>query len=141
MKSKCVGPYICGDSLDLFDNYLITGSWRAENQLELWDLRESKPTPTSIKWANEVGVPPVKLYACQIAQQNGRFLLAGGSGTNEARLYDLFKDNTKMLPDVIAYMKGLSRACYTVDFSNQGDMCAVSGGDGLVRIIDIFKRE
>lgn len=106
----------------------------------MWDLREPKPMPVSIKWENEAGVSPVKLYASQISQYNGRFLLAGGSGTNEARLYDLIQD-TKVNPTVLAYMKGFSRACYTVDFSNQGDMCAVSGGDGTIRVIDIFKRE
>ena len=139
-KSKCIGPYICGDSIDIFGNILVTGSWRTENQLEMWDLREQKPNPIGIKWENDLGVSPVKLYASQISQHNGRFLLAGGSGTNEARLYDLMQD-TKVTPTVLAYMKGLSKACYTVDFSNQGDMCAISGGDGLIRIIDIFKRE
>ena len=139
-KAKCTGPYICGDSLDLFGNILITGSWRTENQLEMWDLRAEKPVAINIKWDNEAGVSPVKLYATQISQCNGRFLLAGGSGTNEARLYDLLQD-TKVTPTVLAYMKGFRRACYSVDFSNQGAMCAASGGDGIIRIVDIFKRE
>jgi len=126
--------------LDLFGNILVTGSWRTENQLEMWDLREQKPSPIGIKWENEPGTSPCKLYTTQISQYNGRFLLAGGSGTNEARLYDLLQD-TKVTPTVLATMKGLSKACYSVDFSNQGDMCAISGGDGIVRVIDIFKRE
>jgi WD40 repeat protein len=106
----------------------------------MWDLRADKPVAFPIKWDNEVGVSPVKIYATQISQCNGRFLLAGGSGTNEARLYDLLQD-TKVTPTVLAYMKNFRRACYTVDFSNQGDMCAASGGDGIIRVIDIFKRE
>ena len=32
------GPYICGDSLDLQDTYVLTGSWRAEKQVQMWDL-------------------------------------------------------------------------------------------------------
>lgn len=126
--------------MDIFGNILITGSWREENQLEMWDLREAKPSPISIKWENDPGVSPVKLYASQICQNNGRFLLAGGSGTNEARMYDLLQD-TKVTPTVLAYFKGFAKGCFTVDFSNQGDMCALSGGDGKVRIIDIQKRE
>lgn len=106
----------------------------------MWDINADKKVPIPIKWENDIGVSPVKLYATQISQSNGRFLLAGGSGTNEARLYDLIQD-TKVTPTVLAYMKGFARACYSVDFSNQGDMCAVSGGDGIIRVIDIFKRE
>ncbi len=135
-----MGPYICGDSIDIFGNILVTGSWRTENQLEMWDLRESKPNPIGIKWENEPGFAPVKLYGCQICQSNGRFLLAGGSGTNEARLYDLMQD-TKVTPTVLAYMRYFPRACYAVDFANQGDMCAVSGGDGIIRVANIAKRE
>jgi WD40 repeat protein len=32
------GPYICGDSLDIHDGYILTGSWRADKQLQLWDF-------------------------------------------------------------------------------------------------------
>ena len=31
-------PYICGDSLDLHEGYILTGSWRSERQLQLWDF-------------------------------------------------------------------------------------------------------
>jgi COMPASS component SWD3 len=32
------GPYICGDALDLHEGYILTGSWRADKQLQLWDF-------------------------------------------------------------------------------------------------------
>ena len=34
-------------------------------------------------------------------------------------------------------VKNLSRACYSVDFSNKGDMFAMGGGDGVVRVFNI----
>ncbi len=135
-----MGPYICGDSLDEFAETIVTGSWRTENQLEMWDLRQEKPVAVPIKWDNDPGVSPVKIYSTQVCQANGQFILAGGSGTNEARLYEAFKD-IKSTPTVMATMKGLRRACYTVDFSNQGDMCAISGGDGIIHVMDIVKHE
>lgn len=106
----------------------------------MWDLREGKPSPINIKWDNEPGQSPCKLYSCQACQSNGKFLLAGGSGTNEARMYNLFQD-TNVTPTLLSTMKYLGRACFTVDFSNQGDMCAISGGDGIIRVIDITKQE
>lgn len=32
------GPNICGDALDIHDGYILTGSWRKEKQLQLWDF-------------------------------------------------------------------------------------------------------
>jgi hypothetical protein len=32
------GPHICGDSLDIVNNEIVTGSWRGDNQLQLWDF-------------------------------------------------------------------------------------------------------
>eukprot|EP00831_Metopus_contortus_P083903 TRINITY_DN939_c0_g1_i4.p2 TRINITY_DN939_c0_g1~~TRINITY_DN939_c0_g1_i4.p2 ORF type:complete len:135 (-),score=13.65 TRINITY_DN939_c0_g1_i4:67-471(-) len=105
----------------------------------MWDLRDPKPVPIGIKWENEPGIPPCKLYAAQISHGNERFLLAGGSGSNEARLFDIF--DSKSTPTLLATMRYMPKACYTVDFSTQGDMCAISGGDGLIRVVDIFKPE
>eukprot|EP00831_Metopus_contortus_P077005 TRINITY_DN7145_c0_g1_i3.p1 TRINITY_DN7145_c0_g1~~TRINITY_DN7145_c0_g1_i3.p1 ORF type:complete len:102 (-),score=21.19 TRINITY_DN7145_c0_g1_i3:185-490(-) len=65
--------------------------------------------------------------------------LAGGSVSNEVRLFDL--SDAKSTPTLLATMRYMPKACYTVDFSNQGDMCAISGGDGLIRVVDIFKPE
>jgi COMPASS component SWD3 len=32
------GPYVCGDSLDIHDGYILAGSWRGDRQLQLWDF-------------------------------------------------------------------------------------------------------
>ena len=39
---KIYGPHICGEAIDLrYDgNTLLTGSYRHENPLELWDIRK-----------------------------------------------------------------------------------------------------
>ena len=36
------GPMICGDGLDYKNNYVLTGSWREDKQIQLWDLRMNK---------------------------------------------------------------------------------------------------
>ena len=33
----------------------------------------------------------------------------------------------------------LSRACFSADFSNSGEMFAIGGGDGVVRVFDVTK--
>ena len=34
------GPHICGDALDVdpIHNHLITGSWRKDNVIQIWDV-------------------------------------------------------------------------------------------------------
>lgn len=32
------GPYVCGDALDIHDGYILTGSWRGDKQLQMWDF-------------------------------------------------------------------------------------------------------
>lgn len=34
------GPHICGDALDIVGSRIVTGSWRAQQQLEVWDYFE-----------------------------------------------------------------------------------------------------
>jgi len=36
------GPYICGSSIDINNGYLVTGSYRDEKQIELWDYATGK---------------------------------------------------------------------------------------------------
>lgn len=36
------GPEICGDSLDYYDNKILTGSFRDNKQIQLFDLRNLK---------------------------------------------------------------------------------------------------
>lgn len=47
----------------------------------------------------------------------------------------MFDGNTLFKP--CAYIKDLSRATFTVDFSNAGDMFAMAGGDGVIRVFNV----
>lgn len=52
--SRMTGPYICGDGIDAHGEKIVTASFREENQLELWDIRNlTEPTSTAFS------VPPV----------------------------------------------------------------------------------
>lgn len=42
MVSSVFGPKIAGDSLDIRENFLLTGANRGKEQLQLWDCRQGK---------------------------------------------------------------------------------------------------
>lgn len=136
------GPHICGDSLDVVGNEIVTGSWRPEKQLEVWDLGTGAKI-TDIAWhassaAAQAGQPSCMLYAAQFSKENqgpARFIAAGGSGLNEAKVFDHHAGNA-----VVGTITGLSRGIFTLDFSPDNLKIAVAGGDATIRIIDIVSK-
>jgi COMPASS component SWD3 len=58
------GPSICGDSLDVNSKYVLTGSYRMDKQLQLWDLGSGEVV-CDFHWPTE---NPVMLYAAKFSK-------------------------------------------------------------------------
>jgi WD40 repeat protein len=126
------GPHICGDAVDLQGNTVLTGSWRPENPVQLWDFTTGKliadvpfDRPDALKKDQSCQV-----YAAQF-HPNGLFC-AGGSGRNELKVFDGKAGNS-----VCGSVEGLERAVFTVDFTGDGSMLALGGGDSAIRVYDV----
>jgi len=140
------GPHICGDSLDVVGNEIVTGSWRPEHQLEVWDLGTGAKV-SEVAWHtgsafSQVGQPACMLYSAQFSKDpstmvNGkaRFIAAGGSGLNEAKVFDHAAGDA-----VVGTITGLQRGIFTLDFSPDNQKIAVAGGDFSIRILDIVSK-
>ena len=127
------GPYICGESIDLHDGYLLTGSHRNKKQLQLWDVSTGEVIE-DISW--DEGLPsekPCLVYSAQFQKNTGDLIVASGAGAQEIKVFD---GNQMFKP--CAHIKNLSRACFTIDFSNSGDMFATGGGDGVIRVFNVI---
>jgi WD40 repeat protein len=130
------GPHICGDALDLVKNEVVTGSWRPENPLELWDFRSGAKI-TDIPWHILPNQPACMLYAAQFSKEGaGKFIAAGGSGANEAKVFDHTRNNA-----IVGTVTGLNRGVFAVDFSPEEEKVAIAGGDASIRIFDIVNRD
>lgn len=132
------GPHICGDSLDIVGNEIITGSWRPKDQLEVWDFGSGSKI-TTIPWSkfSSAGNPVCMLYATQFSKEGqGRFIVAGGSGSNEAKVFDHRNGNA-----LVGTVTGLTRGVFTADFSPDGMKVAIGGGDSCIRILDIESKD
>lgn len=137
---RCLyGPHICGDALDVKGNEIVTGSWRANEQLELWDFSTGKRIK-EIPWGtgtSQFSSPESNLlYSAQFSKDYvGRFIAAGGSGANEAKIFDHAADDC-----LVGLVSGFSEGVYAVDFSPDCEKVAIAGGDRVIRILDIVKR-
>lgn len=72
------------------------------------------------------------MYSTQFQKQTGDLIVAGGAVANEAKIFD---GSNYFQP--AATITDLSRAVYSTDFNNAGDMVAIGGGDGVVRCFNI----
>ncbi|KAJ4456028.1 putative F-box and WD-40 domain protein 7 [Paratrimastix pyriformis] len=46
------GPHICGDALDIHEDQILTGSWRTQDALQLWDFGSGRLLE-NIAWSRE----------------------------------------------------------------------------------------
>jgi COMPASS component SWD3 len=66
---------------------ILTGSWRQEEQLQLWDYGSGQLIST-LEWGGKgERASPCMIYAAQFSA-DGRRIAAGGSGQNELRVFD-----------------------------------------------------
>lgn len=106
---KLYGPHICGDALDIdpAHNHILTGSWRTETPLQIWDFGSGE----KIK-----DVPHDRLYGSLLycAQWIGKENIAcGGSMQNIARLIDRGTLNT------VGQLANLPKGVYAMDNDRQ----------------------
>jgi WD40 repeat protein len=128
------GPHICGDALDLKHGQILTGSWRSSDQLELWDFGSGERI-TEIPWTGSQQDKSCMLYAAQFSKDSvGRFIVAGGSGSNEAKVFDHLAGNA-----VVGTVADLPEGVFSVDIAPDGEKIAIAS-DTCIRILDVVKK-
>ena len=81
------GPHVSADSLDIHSNILLAGSWRTHSQFLLWDTRTFSQL-RAFPWAIGTDDIQCRVYACKFTP-DGNFIIAGGSGVNELKIFSL----------------------------------------------------
>jgi WD40 repeat protein len=109
------GPNICGDSIDVMNNTLLTGSWRHNKPLELWDIR----TGNVIRHAEWGTDEFCNIYSAKFCHSNGD-IVAGGS---ESSVIKVFTNDLKVISRVGVFKESVN----SVAFSHNGE--TVVGAD------------
>ena len=136
---KISGPHVSGDALDICGNVILTGQWKTENQLQMWDLR----TGTMLKELNWDGLKPSPDEPCMVftAQlhhaSGGRYAAAGGSVVDKAgakpsptlKIFDTETNEVKLAAPL--------GAVASLNFSNDGKFLAAGSGDSAVSYYNV----
>eukprot|EP00471_Norrisiella_sphaerica_P002528 CAMPEP_0184483912 /NCGR_PEP_ID=MMETSP0113_2-20130426/5592_1 /TAXON_ID=91329 /ORGANISM="Norrisiella sphaerica, Strain BC52" /LENGTH=429 /DNA_ID=CAMNT_0026864585 /DNA_START=39 /DNA_END=1328 /DNA_ORIENTATION=- len=127
------GPHVCGDSLDVYEDIVLTGSWRERDGLQVWDLSNGKLVKTiDFHYKDKKDKLTDHIYGAQFSM-DGDLIAAGGSFTPEARIFNV-RRNFKRLDRMWTRGKGI----YSLAFSNSGRMLAAGSQGGSLSIMDMM---
>jgi WD40 repeat protein len=134
ITNSIYGPHICGDAIDFKDNLLLTGSWSSKDQIQLWDIRTYKLLST-VQWDCLGTEESTYCYSAQFSKDKSSTLF--GVGCSNKNMFRLFDNDNDALPITSS---DLYKACYSVDFSQNGKNVAYGCGDGNIRVLNIDKK-
>lgn len=84
LERTIMGPHVCGDAMvSIKRESLITGSWRAKDQLQKWDIGTGK-CEKSISIGS--GETALEIYSVAMTP-NRQIVACGGSGNNRVSFY------------------------------------------------------
>lgn len=126
---------IRGDSVDTMDGFIVFGSYNQESNLEIWRCNPAELV-SPVNWSEALpSENPCHVNSAQLSKSRGKLFIAGGAEPNEVKVFDSFDF---FIP--IARIGGLSRACFTVEFSHKEDAFAIGGGDGVIRVFNLSEK-
>lgn len=121
------GPHIAGEALDIQNDSILTGSYRADNTLETWDFGSGK----CITSFSGVGM----IYTAKYLSDREGFCVAGGTGLNELRVHNVNDSMHKSTAITISGRDGNKAGIYTADVSGEKQpRIAVGGGSNCIRV-------
>jgi len=127
--------YLCGDSVDFSSDgkSVLTGSWRTENALQLWDFGSCELIE-NVEWNSKESAATCMLFSAQFSKDpSSAMIVAGGSSENEAKFF--VRGPEKAEP--FGALTNLPKPVFSCDFSPNGRSAAVGCADGQVRVLEI----
>ncbi|XP_033753076.1 WD repeat-containing protein slp1-like [Pecten maximus] len=112
------GPHICGDSLDIKGFEILTGSWRKNQALQVWDYSQGK-VKKDMNFELH-GHDGAYLYCAQFCDND--IIMAAGSGTNSCEAID--RNTQKVVAEV-----NFDKAVIAMDTVDGGRLFACGGED------------
>ena len=83
------GPEICGEGIDISQNFVLTGAWSTGTQVQIWDIRNLKCV-SEIIYENNSKNYPTYIYSVKFNQRRDQRMFAvGGVNNHMFRIFDM----------------------------------------------------
>ena len=86
------GPEISGDSLDIFEDLIVSGSYRNQETMQVFSISQRKRVHT-FEWNQSRDLDSGYCFGARFTS-DGNFIVAGGAGNNELKVYMNNSDTT-----------------------------------------------
>ena len=104
------GPHICGDSIDVRENIIVSGSYHIKDQLQVWSLENGTNIHTlTLEKQGKKCMP----YAVQFCKPEGYIFAIGGIGSGEIYFYNA------MTMELVNTLTGIQKTVYSIHRNNQ----------------------
>lgn len=80
------GPEISGDSLDIFEDCIVSGSYRNQETMQMFSISQQKRVHTW-EWNQQMRDTDSGYCFSTRFTNDGNFIVAGGAGNNEVRVF------------------------------------------------------
>jgi len=131
------GPEIAGDSVDIFGDFIITGSHRSKKALQIWSLSYGKLVE-EIDWDPSRPKDGSLVFSTQFDKVAGKYIAACGSGRNELRLFE--KKSSATNYSFSCGVINMPFACSSLDIACKENLIAVGCVDGKCRIFEKMEK-
>eukprot|EP00041_Stephanoeca_diplocostata_P019154 m.407580 g.407580 ORF g.407580 m.407580 type:complete len:406 (+) comp21228_c0_seq3:670-1887(+) len=131
------GTYLAGDAIDIDvgGSLLISGSYRAKDQLQVWNIADTGNVETyQKKPVASIPYGKSQVYCCQLHRKNPDFVAVGGNNLNQLVLLDRKEGFT-------AGRVKTQGAVYSCDFNAKGSLLVGGGSRGTAFICSVVLAE
>lgn len=133
------GPSLSGDSVDIFEDKMVTGSYRPEDSLQVWDWKKNEKVQT-IDWEYGTNYSDNAYLNFARFNKTGKLIVAGGKN-QEVKTFvkTINQDTLQEEPNFSMHMRqgNFGESVYCCRFMNNADSFAVGCGDGTVKIFNV----
>lgn len=123
------GPHICGDSIDVRGDTMLTGGFDNKSIVQLWSIGGRKLVK-DVEWNKEAHDDSSGfVYCARFERGKGRYIAAAGRigvDRNEIRIFSN-GDNYELVGRI-----GLNKSASSLDFMSTKECFAVGSSDGFV---------
>jgi COMPASS component SWD3 len=117
-----LGPNVCGDSIDIQGNFVLAGSWREKNALQVFDYQSGEIVHNIDMEVN------TWVYSAKFSN-DGRWCVASGGNTNQLLLFDHYQQ--------FGSVSQFPQPVFTVDITKNTEILAAGCGDGSISLFNI----
>lgn len=123
--ASILGPYVIGEAIDIQNTKLLTGSYRSEDCLEVWDIRNYEKVAT-YEWEPESEKPSGQIVAARFMKGSTYGIIAAGRSEKNVKIFD------RKNGDVLAKIHGFEEMNYSMDLSYEGNLVGIGNKNGSV---------